>query len=79
MILENTFRFKHTFTECKTYEDVFEMLKDVEDYFGTLKCLGVKKSGDGAKDDYHHLEIDTDNLEKIKLLKHMGFMEQEED
>ena len=78
MILENTFRFKLTFTECKTYEDVFGMLKDVETYFKTLKSLGVKKL-DGAEDDYHFLEIDTDDPKKIKQLKDMGFMEKGED
>ena len=77
MILENTFRFKHTFTECKTYEDVFGMLKQVEDHFKTLKSLGVKKT-DGAEDDYHRLEIDTDDPKKIKQLKDMGFVDQKE-
>ena len=78
MILENTFRFKHTFTECKNYEDVFGMLKDVETYFKTLKSLGVKKL-DGSEDDYHGLEIDTEDPKKIKQLKDMGFNEQEEE
>ena len=77
MIIENTFRFKLTFTNCKTYEDVFETLKDTEDYFKTLKSLGVKKT-DGAEDDYHRLEIDTDDPKKIKQLKDMGFMDQKE-
>ena len=76
MILENTFRFKHTFAECKTYEDVFGMLKWVEDHFKTLKSLGVKKTGHGAEDDYHCLEIDTDDPKKIKQLKLMGFEEE---
>ena len=78
MILENTFRFKHTFSECKTYEDVFGMLKDVETYFKTLNSLGVKKSR-GSEDDYHRLEIETDDPKKIKQLKDMGFNEQEEE
>ena len=78
MILENIFRFKHTFTECKTYEDVFGMLKDVETYFETLKSLGVIKSG-GSEEDYHFLEIDTADPKKIKQLKDMGFNEQEEE
>ena len=78
MILENTFRFKHTFTECKNYEDVFGMLKDVETYFKTLKSLGVKKL-DGSEDDYHRLEIDTEDPKKKKQLKDMCFNEQEEE
>ena len=77
MKLENIFRFKLTFTECKTYEDVFETLKYSENYFKTLKSLGVKKL-DGAEDDYHRLEIDTDDPKKIKQLKDMGFIEEEE-
>ena len=76
MILENIFRFKLTFTECKTYDDIFGMLKYSENYFKTLKSLGVKKL-DGAEDDYHRLEIDTDDPKKIKQLKDMGFIEEE--
>ena len=79
MILEDTFRFKLIFTDCKSYEDVFGRLKWVENHFKTLKSLGVEKSGDGAEDDYHRLEIDTEDPQKIKKLKDMGFMEQEED
>jgi len=75
MKLEDTFRFKLTFTDCKTYEEVFGMLKWVENYFKTLKSLGVKKTGDGAEDDYHWLEIDTEDPDKIKKLKDMGFTE----
>ena len=78
MILENTFRFKLTFTDCKSYEDVFGKLKWVENHFKTLKSLGVEKSGDGAEDDYHRLEIDTDDPKKIKQLKDMGFIEEEQ-
>ena len=77
MILENTFRFKLTFDHCKNYEDIFGMLKYSENYFKTLKSLGVKKM-DGAEDDYHRLEIDTDDPKKIKQLKDMGFMDQKE-
>ena len=77
MILENIFRFKLTFTECKSYEDVFGMLKQVENRFKTLKSLGVKKTGQGAEDDYHHFEIDTEDPKKIKQLKDMGFIEEE--
>ena len=77
MRLEDAFRFKLIFTECKTYEDVFEMLKWLEEYFKNLKSLGVKKTGHGAEDDYHHLEIDTDDPKKIKQLKEMGFIEEE--
>ena len=74
MIIENTFRFKLTFTNCKTYEDVFKTLKEVEDHFKTLKSLGVKKVG-GEEDDYHRLEIDTEDQKIIKKLKDMGFAE----
>mgnify|MGYP000026409747 CR=1 FL=1 len=77
MKLENTFRFKLTFTNCKTYEDIFERLKWVEDYFKTIKSLGVKKT-DGAEDDYHRLELETPNPKKIKQLKKLGFMDEEE-
>jgi len=79
MILEDNFRFKLTFTNCKTYEDVFEMLKEVENHFKTLKSLGVKKTGDGSEDDYHRLEIDTEDPKIIKKLKDMGFGEPEEE
>ena len=79
MKLENTFRFKLPFTDCKTYEEVFGMLKWVENYFKTLNSLDVKKTGDGAEDDYHRLEIETEDPEKIKQLKDMGFTEQEEE
>ena len=75
MILENIFRFKLTFTECKTYDDIFGMLKYSENYFKTLKSLGVKKL-DGAEDDYHRLEIDTDDPKKRKQLKDKGFIEE---
>ena len=37
--------------------------------------MGVKKTGDGAEDDYHWLEIDTEDPDKIKKLKDMGFTE----
>jgi len=79
MILEDTFRFKLTFTDCKTYEDVFDRLKEVENHFKTLKSLGVKKTGEGHEDDYHRLEIDTEDPEIIKKLKDMGFAEPEEE
>jgi len=79
MILEDTFRFKLTFTDCKTYEDVFDRLKEVENHFKTLKSLGVKKTGEGHEDDYHHLEIDTKDKKIIKELKDMGFAEPEEE
>ena len=48
MILENTFRFKLTFTECKTYEDVFGMLKYSENYFKTffIQTFGDKPYGE---------------------------------
>lgn len=78
MILEDTFRFKLTFSNCRTYEDVFEMLKDVEDHFKILKSLGVKKIG-GEEDDYHRLEINTEDPKIIKKLKDMGFAEPEEE
>ena len=78
MILEDTFRFKLIFTDCKSYEDVFGRLKWVENHFKTLKSLNVEKSGDGAEDDYHRLEIDTDDPKKIKQLKDMGFMDRKE-
>jgi len=77
MILEDTFRFKLTFTHCKTYEDVFKTLSEVEDHFKTLKSLGVKKVG-GEENDYHRLEIDTEDLGKIQKLEDMGFGEPEE-
>ena len=78
MILERTHRFKFSFTHCKSYEDVFGQLKDLENEFKILKSLGVEKLGDGAEDDYHFLEIDTDDPKKIKELMDMGFMEKEE-
>jgi len=78
MRIENTFRFKFAFTNCKTYEDVFEELKDVEDHFKTLKSLGVKKIG-CEEDDYHRLEIDTEDPKIIKKLRDMGFAEPEEE
>ena len=78
MRIENIFRFKLTFTNCKTYEDVFETLKEVEDHFRTLKSLGVKKVG-GEEDDYHRLEIDTEDPKIIKKLKDMGFGTPEEE
>ena len=77
MKLEHTFRFKDRFSNCKTYEDVFETLKEVEDYFFTIRSLGVKKT-DGAEDDYHNHEIDTEDPQIIKKLKFMGFAEKEE-
>ena len=79
MKLEEIFRFKLTFTECKTYEDIFGMLKQVENHFKTLKSLGVKKTGHGAEDDYHHFEIDTEDPKKIKQLKELGFIKVEAD
>ena len=65
MRIENTFRFKLTFTNCKTYEDVFERLEEVKDHFFTLRALGVKKVG-GEEDDYHRLEIDTEDPQLLK-------------
>ena len=77
MKLEHTFRFKLRFTNCKTYDEVFETLKEVEDLFFTLRSLGVKKVG-GEEDDYHRLEIDTEDQNIIKKLKFLGFAEKEE-
>ena len=74
MIIENIFRFKLTFTDCDTYEEVFERLSEVGDHFKILKSLGVKKVG-GEEDDYHRLEIDTEDQKIIKKLKDMGFAE----
>jgi len=70
MILEDTFRFKLIFSNCKSYEDVFETLKWVENHFKNLKSLGVKKT-EGAEDDYHRLELETPNPK-------LGFMDEEE-
>ena len=78
MILEDIFRFKLSFTDCDTYGEVFERLEEVEDHFKTLESLGVKKTG-GAKDDYHRLEIDTEDPKIIKKLKDMGFGEPEDE
>ena len=78
MRIENTFRFKFAFNLCETYEDIFEELKDVEDHFKTLKFLGVQKIG-GEEDDYHRLEIDTEDPKIIKKLRDMGFAEPEEE
>ena len=78
MILEDTFRFKLIFSNCESYEDVFEALTWVEDYFKTVKSLGVEKIG-GEEDDYHRLEIDTEEPQKIKKLKDMGFVEPEDE
>ena len=78
MRIENIFRFKLTFTNCKTYEDVFETLEEVKDHFFTLRALGVKKVG-GEEDDYHRLEIDTEDPKTIKKLKDMGYAEPEEE
>ena len=81
MRIENTFRFKFAFNLCENYEDIFEELKDVEDHFKTLKSLGVKKISDGDEiaDDYHRLEIDTEDPTIIKKLRDMGFAEPEEE
>ena len=73
MRLEDNFRFKLTFSNCKTYRDLFKMLKVCDDHFKTLKSLGVKKTGDGSEDDYHQFEIDTEDPKIIKKLKDLGF------
>ena len=78
MILENTYRFKFMFTHCKTYEDVFGELKDLENEFKILKSLGVEKLHEGSEDDYHHFEIETEDPKKIKELTDMGFIDQKE-
>ena len=78
MRIENTFRFKLSFTDCDTYGEVFERLEEVKDHFKTLESLGVKKTG-GAGDDYHFLAIDTEDPKIIKKLKDMGFAEPEEE
>jgi hypothetical protein len=79
MILEDTFRFKLFFSNCKSYDDVFAALKWLEDHFLTLESLGVVKTDEGSEDDYHRLEIDTEDPEIIKKLKDMGFAEPEEE
>jgi|TARA_B100001964_G_scaffold102677_1_gene114796 hypothetical protein len=79
MILEDTFRFKLFFSNCESYDDVFAALKWVEDHFKTLESLDVRKTGDGFEDDYHHLVIETEDPEKIKKLKDMGFRELEDE
>lgn len=79
MILEDTFRFKLFFSNCESYDDVFAALKWLEDHFKTLESLGVVKTGEGSEDDYHRLEIDTEDPEIIKKLKDMGFEEPEEE
>ena len=79
MILEDTFRFKLFFSNCESYDDVFAALKWLEDHFKTLESLGVVKTDEGSEDDYHRLEIDTEDPEIIKKLKDMGFEEPEEE
>jgi len=79
MILEDTFRFKLFFSNCESYDDVFAALKWLEDHFLTLESLGVVKTDEGSEDDYHRLEIDTEDPEIIKKLKDMGFAEPEEE
>ena len=78
MLIENIFRFKYAFDDCDTYGEVFERLEEIKDQFTTLETLGVKKVG-GAKDDYHHLQINTEDPKKIKKLKDMGFAETTEE
>ena len=78
MILERTHRFKFSFTHCKSYEDVFGQLKDLENEFKILKSLGVEKLDQGTEDDYHHFEIETEDKNKIKELMDMGFIDQKE-
>jgi len=78
MILERTHRFKFSFTHCKTYEDVFGQLKDLENEFKILKSLGVEKLHEGSEDDYHRFEIETGDPKKIHKLKEMGFIDRKE-
>jgi len=78
MILENTHRFKFSFAHCKTYEDAFGQLKDLENELKILKSLGVEKTEEGSEDDYHVFEIETEDPKKIHKLKEMGFIDQKE-
>jgi len=76
MILENYFRFKFQFNNCKNYVDLIERGSEVIQEIETFRELGVAYMNND--DDYHRFVIDTNDKRKIKRLKRMGFVKVDE-
>ena len=76
MILENYFRFKFQFNNCKNYVDLIERGSEVIQEIETFRELGVAYMNND--DDYHRFVIDTNDIRKIKWLKRMGFVKVDE-
>ena len=77
MILENYYRFKFAFMNCKSYADLIERGSEVIQEIETFRELGVAYMD--SEDDYHRFVIDTNDKRKIKRLKRMGFIKVDED
>ena len=75
MILESNIRFKYTFSHCDSYKELYSSLDNLKELFKEFQSLGVLKEDSGQQDDYHNFYIDTDDQEKIKRLKDLGFEE----
>ena len=76
MILENYFRFKFQFNNCKNYVDLIERGSEVIQEIETFRELGVAYMNND--DDYHRFVIDTNDKRKIKRLKRMRFIKVDE-
>ena len=76
MILENYFRFKFQFNNCKNYVDLNERGSEVIQEIETFREVGVAYMNND--DDYHRFVIDTNDKRKIKRLKRMGFVKVDE-
>jgi hypothetical protein len=86
MRLELTYRAKFMFMLdeplTKIDDFIFILNRSVE-FFNQLKKTFKENNLEveiyGSEDDYSTFVIDTDNQKNIKLLKNLGFQEQEQD
>ena len=70
MILENYFRFKFQFNDCKNYVDLIERGSEVIQEIETFRELGVAYMN--SDDDYHRFVIDTNDKRKKRLREKFG-------
>lgn len=86
MRLELTYRAKFLFMQNKPLtkiDDFIFILNNSAEFFNELKKTfkknNLKYEIYGSEDDYSTFVVDTDNKINIKLLKKLGFQEQEDD
>lgn len=86
MRLELTYRAKFMFMldePLRKIDDFIFILNQSVEFFKQLKKTFKENNLEveiyGSEDDYSTFIVDTDNQKNIKLLKNLGFQEQDED